>query len=152
MEIYELVKVLASFATALGVAIATWQIWRNAEQTKTSFEDSLNKEYRELMRRIPFKALIGEEMNEQEIKKSQEAIYNYLDFCNQQVYLRKKKRIRKSTWLEWQEGIQINMGLPVFKKVSSKVFNELPEVFSELQRVRTSAFSTDPAKWNKYSK
>lgn len=148
MEIYEAAKVLASFATAIGVGIAAWQIRRNAEQTRTSFEDSLNKEYRELMRPIPFKALIGEVISEQEMEKSQEAIYNYLDFCNQQVYLRKQKRIRKSTWLEWQEGMQMNLSLPLFTEVTSKVFNELPAIFSELQKVQKSAFSTDPAEWD----
>jgi len=148
LEIYEAAKVLASFATAIGVGIAAWQIRRNAEQTRTSFEDSLNKEYRELMRPIPFKALIGEVISEQEMEKSQEAIYNYLDFCNQQVYLRKQKRIRKSTWLEWQEGMQMNLSLPLFTEVTSKVFNELPAIFSELQKVQKSAFSTDPAEWD----
>ena len=147
MERYETAKLVASIATAFGVAIAAWQIWRNAEQTKTSFEDSLNKEYRALMRPIPFAALIGENVSAKDAEATQEAIYNYLDFCNQQVYLRKKKRIRKSTRLEWQEGMKINLELPQFTKVSKNVFEKLPNIFNELQAVQESGYSADPAEW-----
>ena len=147
MGIYEIAQVVASFATAIGVAIAAWQIWRNAEQTKTSFEDSLNKEYRELMRSIPLKALIGEDVTDEESRAAKEAIYNYLDFCNQQVYLRKQKRIRKSTWCEWQAGMKINLGLPLFAEVAENVFAKLPNIFNELKIVQECKFKTDPAEW-----
>lgn len=147
MEIYETARVVASFATAIGVAIAAWQIRRNAEQTKTSFEDSLNKEYRELMRPVPLKALVGENVPGTEAEVAKEAIYNYLDFCNQQVYLRKQKRIRKSTWLEWQEGMKINLALPLFAEVAQLVFTRLPHIFCELKKVQESGFDADPAEW-----
>lgn len=147
MEISELLRVVASGATAIGVAIAAWQIWRNAEQTKTSFEDSLNMEYRELMRPIPLKALIGENVTDEESEAAKEAIYNYLDFCNQQVFLRKQKRIRKSTWSEWQAGMKINLGLPLFAEVAENVFADLPNIFNELKMVQKSNFKTDPAEW-----
>lgn len=148
MEIYEIARLVASVATAIGVAIAAWQIRRNAEQTKTSFEDSLNKEYRELMRPVPLKALVGENVTEKEAEAAKEAIYNYLDFCNQQVYLRKQKRIRKPTWLEWQEGMKINFALPLFAEVAQLVFARLPHIFSELRKVQESGFNADPAEWH----
>jgi hypothetical protein len=148
MDIYEIARVVASVATAIGVVIAAWQIWRNAEQTKTSFEDSLNKEYRELMRPIPLKALIGEKITDEESEVAKEAIYNYLDFCNQQVYLRKQKRIRESTWTEWQEGMKINLSLPLFSEVADNVFVRL-RIFNELKKIQESDFKTDPAKWHK---
>lgn len=148
MEIYEYARIIASVATAIGVGIAAWQIRRNAEQTKTSFEDSLNREYRELMRSIPLKALIGEDVTKHEEEMAKEAIYNYLDFSNQQIYLRKQKRIRKSTWQEWQEGMKINLTLPLFAHLTQMVFARLPHIFSELRKVRESGFNTDPADWS----
>ncbi|MEL0083214.1 MAG: hypothetical protein VW985_09285 [Gammaproteobacteria bacterium] len=147
MEIYETARVVASLATAIGVAIAAWQIRRNAEQTRTAFEDSLNKEYRELMRPVPLNALVGETVAEKEAELAKDAIYNYLDFCNQQVYLRKKKRVRKATWLEWQEGMKTNFSLPLFTEVAQLVFARLPEIFSELRKVRELGFNVDPAEW-----
>lgn len=149
MGLFETAKVMAAAATAIGVVIAAWQIRRNAEQTRTSFEDSLNKEYLQLMRPIPLKILIGEEVTENEAETAREAIYNYLDFCNQQIYLRKQKRIRKATWMEWQEGMKINMTLPMFEEVAQMVFAKLPNIFSELKKVQEKSFNTDPAKWDR---
>ena len=147
MDFYETARIIASIATAIGVGIAAWQIWRNANQTKTSFEDSLTKEYRELMRSVPYQALIGKEVSEAEEKQSKEAIYNYLDFCNQQLFLRINNRVRKSTWIEWREGMKINFGLPLFSKVADEVLNEVPDIYSELRRIRDEDFETDPADW-----
>ena len=124
MDTYETARIVASLATALGVGSAAWQIWRNAEQTKTSFEDSLAKEYRDLMRSVSYKALIGIAISGKEAAQSREAIYNYLDFCNQQIYLRINKRIRGTTWTEWQSGMKINMSLPLFAEVAEEVFEK----------------------------
>jgi hypothetical protein len=147
VETYEIARIVASGATAIGVVIAAWQIWRNAEQTKTSFEDSLNKEYRELMRPIPLAILLGQIASPEESAKAREHIYNYLDFCNQQVYLRKCGRIRKDSWLEWQEGMEINFELPLFKEVMNEVFSKMPTIFQELRNVREENYKCDPSAW-----
>ncbi len=147
MEIYEIARIVASAATAIGVAIAAWQIWRNAEQTRTAFEDSLAREYRDLMRSVSYKALVGQQVSDQEAEASREAVYNYLDFCNQQIYLRMNGRVRKATWFEWQQGMRINLSLPFFMEVAHEVFKALPGIFTELQRLQEAGFSTDPADW-----
>ncbi len=50
-------------------------------------------------------ALIGKPIND---KKDglREIIYNYLDLCNEQTYLRQIKRISKNRWQGWNEGIK----------------------------------------------
>jgi hypothetical protein len=149
LEIYEIARIIASGATAVGVVIAAWQIWRNAEQTKTSFEDSLNKEYRELMRPITLAILLGETASPEKATEAREHIYNYLDFCNQQVYLRKCSRIRKDTWIEWQKGMKINFELPLFKEVMNEVFSTIPSIFQELRKVLEEEYNCDPATWRK---
>jgi hypothetical protein len=50
---------ISSFATAIGVLIAAWQLWRTHRQSITTFEDSLACEYRELAATLPIKALTG---------------------------------------------------------------------------------------------
>ncbi len=149
MDPFELTRVIASIGTTIGVAIAAWQFWRNVEQSRTAFEDSLAKEYRELMRCIPYRALIGREISTEQIERSKEAIYNYLDFCNQQIFLRINKRVRKGTWLEWQSGMKINFSLPLFKEVAAEVFVALPTIYEELRHIQVDEFSTDPAGWKK---
>ena len=138
---------LAPYATAFGVVIAICQIWRNIEQSKTAFEDSLSKEYREIIRSITYNALIGEPIAEDEKEHEFNKIYNYMDFCNEQIFLRKNGRIRKNTWMDWQDGMKINFSLPIFGETSKKVFDKLPDIFHELRMVKDKNFDTDPNKW-----
>ena len=86
---------IASVATAIGVCIAAWQIWESKKLAQTSFEDGLDQQYRNLAMDIPVDALIGKPVDD-ESGKLREIIYNYLDLCNEQIYLRKIKRISKN--------------------------------------------------------
>ena len=84
-------EVAASMATALGVFFAAWQIWEGRAMASISFEDSFNQQYRSLIYLIPVDALLGKELKDDLEDKSREAIYNYLDLCNEQIYQRHKK-------------------------------------------------------------
>ncbi len=44
---------LANIATAGAVIFAAWQIWLSKKQAVTAFEDSLVKEYRDLVSKLP---------------------------------------------------------------------------------------------------
>lgn len=131
----------------IGVVVALWQIWRNNEQQKTSFEDSLTKEYRDIVRRIPYKALMGEELNEAERETAYNEIFNYMDLCNEQIFLRMSGRVRKNTWNNWQEGMHTNYSQSVFKNASEEVFLKVPNNFKELKKVLGSEYRSDPKKW-----
>lgn len=150
MEIIEALKefsFLAPYATAIGVAVAMIQLWRTASQSVTTFEGSISKEYRDIIRRIPYKALVGIEMGQSEKDEALNEIYNYMDLCNEQIFLRKAKRIRANTWKDWQEGMKLNFTLPLFQEASSQIFEKLPDTFKELRRVKESGYQTDPRKW-----
>ena len=138
---------MVPYATAIGVAIAMIQLWRTATQAVTTFEDSISKEYRDIARRIPYKALVGVEMTENEKNEALNEIYNYMDLCNEQIFLRKAKRVRRSTWNDWQEGMRSNFGLPFFAEASDEILGRLPNTFNELRRVKDCGYSTDPRKW-----
>lgn len=127
--------------------VAIYQFWRNTEQSKTTFEDSISKEYRDISQNIPYNALIGKSLIGEEIKQASNEIYNYMDFCNEQIFLRKSGRVRKSTWNNWQEGMRTNFSLPIFIDVSKEVFEELPDIFTELRKVMAQNYSTDPKEW-----
>ena len=129
------------------MGVALFQIWRNAEQSKTTFEDSLTKEYREIIRKIPYKALVGDKLNGDEKNEAFNEIFNYMDICNEQIFLRMSGRVRISTWLNWQEGMETNFSLSIFEIVSKEVFDKLPSNFKELKRVQESKYNTDPKKW-----
>ena len=114
------------------------------------FEDSINKEYRDIIQRIPYKALIGEEIFSSEANAVHNEVYNYMDLCNEQIYLRMSNRVSKKTWNNWQEGMKTNFELKIFNDTLIEVFEKLPTNFSELQNVKALNFSTDPKKCKIY--
>jgi len=144
MTIQTILTVIASTVTAGGVAIAAWQLWLARELAQSSFEDSLNKEYRSLAMKIPVDALLGNQVSEDDFPRIREHIYNYIDLCNEQVFLRKKGRIRADTWWEWAEGIRSNLGKPLFLRVWSEIKEALPKEFKELRQLEASKFRQDP--------
>lgn len=131
----------------LGVAVAVWQIFRSNMQQRTNFEDSLTKEYREIIRRIPYKALIGDDLCENDKITAYNEIYNYMDLCNEQIFLRMSGRVREKTWNNWQEGMLTNFSLKVFDRASQEIFSKLRHNFKELQKVQESGYKSDPIKW-----
>ena len=123
IEILKKFSFLAPYATALGVVVAMVQLWRTATQSVTTFEDSISKEYREITRRIPYKALVGIEMSDVEKEEALNEIYNYMDLCNEQIFLRKAKRVRKTTWNDWQEGMKIPCHSDCLASSSSRILS-----------------------------
>lgn len=116
-------------------------------QQRTSFEDSLTKEYREIIRRIPYKALIGDDLCESDKITAYNEVYNYMDLCNEQIFLRMSGRVREKTWNNWQEGMLTNFSLKVFDRASQEIFSKLKNNFKELKKVQESGYKSDPIKW-----
>lgn len=147
MEIFREYGFMAPYATMIGVMIALWQLWRNAEQQKTNFEDSLSKEYRDIIQKIPYKALLGCSLEQQEKEAAYNELFNYMDLCNEQAFLRASGRIRKKTWENWRRGMLTNFSHELFREFSDEVFEKIEGNFSELKRVRNSGYKEDPKKW-----
>jgi len=138
---------IASAATAVGVLIAAWQIWQSRKLASASFEDSYDQQYRELMYRVPVDALLGKQLNGHSHSEAREAIYNYLDLCNEQVYQRSKRRVSKARWAEWRSGIKDNLEKPLISGIWCEVKSKVPGSFSFLERLEQNEFESDPAHW-----
>ena len=138
---------VASIATSIGVGIVAWQIWESRKLAQTTFEDSLDQQYRSLVMQIPVDALIGKPISEDKKSDVREIIYNYLDLCNEQAYLRRKRRVSKLRWKDWGDGIKDNLCKPAFKEVWDEVKREAPSTFSSLTQLEKNGFDRDPAKW-----
>ena len=147
----ELAQELAPLITAGGVVLATWQLWLKRSLAQSSFEDGLAKEYRDLIRLIPVDVLLGRPFDRdaggREYSELREVIFNYLDLTNEQVYLRSKGRVRRSTFSEWSVGIRSNLSRPAFTLVWNEVKQEASTVFSELQELETRDFKPVSIWW-----
>ena len=142
----------ASIGTAIGVAVAAWQIWRSASQARTDFEDELVREYRGITRLIPTPAHLGKTLSDEEHLAALPAMYAYVDLANQQVFLRMNGRIRTTTWDDWAEGIQGKLVQPAFKRAWEEIRDATPGSFKELQRLEAEKFKPDPHAWMPWDK
>ncbi|HEY0098662.1 MAG TPA: hypothetical protein VGB76_06875 [Pyrinomonadaceae bacterium] len=151
MDWIGLVNALASVATAVGVLLAGWQIRLAKQASRSQFEDSLTQQYREIIKKIPIEALLGEDLKTLEPQKWENTLddfYRYIDLSNEQVFLRQNNRVSKATWRLWSEGIKLKLELKSFKDAWEHFKREAPESFKELQLIELKDnFKSDPREW-----
>lgn len=130
------ITTFSSFATAVGVFIAAWQLWRTHRQSITTFEDSLACEYRELAATLPTKALLGERLTDQEHSAHFDKFYRYFDLSNEQAFLHECGRISPATWQFWRDGIASNLKRPAFSRAWNEVCrrDNVPPPVQDLRR------------------
>jgi hypothetical protein len=122
---------------AVGAVIAVLTFLYAQRNIRTEFEDALASEYRELARRLPIDALLGEpgsKPGSAEFKLTLPLFYSYFDLSNEQGFLAQKKRIRADTWADWQDGIAANLTKPQFEDAWLYIA-ERAAARNELQRV-----------------
>ena len=148
MEWPEIIELSVSVVIAIGVVIAAYQIWHAKQQSVATFEDVFTRQYREIIQRIPVKALLNEELSENDFQAALNEIYNYIDLTNEQIFLRRQKRIRLKTWGNWLDGIKANLALPAFKRSWELIKEKTPDdFFEELRRLEITKFEADPKSW-----
>ncbi len=127
---------VAAIGALVGLYIAARQLAARIALAKLTFEDSFTKEYRQLIRSIPTKALLGARLNEEERREALAGFYHYIDLCNEQAYLKSKGRITERTWREWRQGIEGNLSRPEFAAAWSYIAhysNRDEEEFEDLR-------------------
>jgi hypothetical protein len=148
MSVADTLNAITGAATALGVAVAAWQLWLNTRQSRVTFEDALTREYRDIAQHLPLQALLGEPLNETDLENSLHLFYRYIDLTNEQLFLRQRRRIGSYTWRNWRDGITMNMSLPVFQQAWSALSKKPVKRFSELGRAMDERFTKDPRQWS----
>lgn len=136
---------VSGLATAAGVFFAGIQLGLGRSQSRTTFEDSVATQYRELIKPQLSDALLGSLDSEQ--RAAVRPYYEYFDLCNEQVFLRMQGRIRRRTWGEWQAGIDANLDRPDVKRAWRLIETKTKD-FEELRLLRRSAQRPDPRTWN----
>ena len=145
----ELLTAAASLATAIGVLVAAYQIRLTRQLSRTQFEDDLTKQFREIIRRIPIEALLGEELSEEAYDRTRDDFFRYIDLSNEQVFLRRNDRVSARTWRLWCEGIKAFLSRPAFGRAWGEFKDKSPDTFKELRRLEREEFKIDPYEWGK---
>jgi hypothetical protein len=133
MSLLEVLSALSSIATAFGVGVAAYQLYVTGRQATTTFEDTLNIQYRQAIEELPIEALFGEPLNEEELSRLLPHFYRYFDLCNEQAFLFSLGRVSKNTWQNWEEGIKGNMNRPAFKAAWNEVSRRASGDFESLR-------------------
>lgn len=137
LEVLEALSYIATIAMAGLIFLAWKQVKLVKEQAVTSFEDGLTDHYRRIMESIPIEIWLGsplKTLDEERQKRCRDAIYRYIDLCQDQMVLYGKNRITEETWVEWSAGIRTYMTkLPAFKQVWQEVNLKRRDTFAELR-------------------
>jgi hypothetical protein len=126
---------VSGVATAIGVAVAAYQLLVARKQAATTFEDSLTVQYREIVAELPLEALFGESLPADQLHSLSPHFYRYFDLCNEQAFLYRSRRITRKTWSNWEEGILTNMRRPAFAQAWAEVARRATDDFDELRRL-----------------
>jgi hypothetical protein len=152
-ETTDIIGATASSVSAIAAIVAAIGVWYARSQLKTSrdiaqlqFEDALGKEYRELANRLKPKALLGEELSEQEYQDAFDELFHYVDLSNEQVSLRQRGRIGLEVWESWRAGISTNLALPAFSRAWREI-KAKSSSFQELRRFELEGAASDPRNW-----
>jgi hypothetical protein len=133
MTPFEWVQTIASLATAVGVAIAAWQLRLTKQQAQSQFEDSFTEQYRGMVGRLPLAALLGQPLDDAELLAHLRSFYEYFDLSNEQAFLAARGRIRRATWANWQEGIDQHLARPAFEQAWRALAPYLDGSFNDLK-------------------
>jgi hypothetical protein len=133
------IQTIASVVTAVGVVIAAWQLYHAKQQSQSQFEDSFAEQYRHLASRLPFGALLGKELREDELDANLRLFYEYFDLSNEQAFIARKGRLRDETWINWREGIEQHMARPAFKAAWIKLLPDLDGSFDDFRALLPEA-------------
>lgn len=143
MTVFDSVQTVASMATAIGVAIAAWQLRVTKRQAELQFEDSLVEQYRSIAADLPLEALLGRPLDEPLLETSLRAFYNYFDLSNEQAFLAAEGRLRNQTWANWREGIEQHLARPAFVQAWRRLSPDLDGSFDELKALLPSSLRVD---------
>jgi len=141
------ISAVAATVAAGSLILTLWQVRVVKTIAMMEFEDSMGREYRELVGRLPAKALLGESLSDIEHSESIDEFIHYIDLCSEQIFLRRCKRICDQTWEFWRQGIETNLTLVAFARAWNEV-KDRSSSFNELRRLEREEFRSDPAVWS----
>ncbi len=147
----EWISAIAAVISVLGLLLVWWQLSLTKKITQLTFEDALEKEYRDLVAKIPTKALLDSDLDADQYRDTFDDFFRYFDLTNTQIILRKRNRIGLITWNSWRLGMKFNFSLPAFERawaeVAMRTDGQATEFLSELKRLHHEKFITDPRDW-----
>ena len=139
-ELFTVINAVASVVMAFGVAVAARQLRLTKQQASVDFEDALASQYRQIAAQLPLEALLGESLNERQMKQALPTFYRYFDLSNEQAFLHGIHRVSPDTWTFWHDGFASHFQRPAFRLAWNEICARANSDFKELRAL----FPPDP--------
>lgn len=135
---------IAQVATVVTLVFLAIQVFLSLKQSRVSFENEMTKEYRSILQKIDYRAMFNEPLKDEDAReKARNEIYNYVDLCNEQVFLAMQGKVSSRTWILWRDGIRTNLQRPFFSEMWQEIKERDRKSFSELREVEENGFPDD---------
>jgi len=132
----ETVSTLAVVVALASVAIAALALRHATKQARTTFEEALAREYRDITGRLPL-PLFYEHGLVTLTDPQRQTMFQYFDLSNEQLRLIQEKRIRGKTAEDWSSGITELMTRETVRAYWDELRQDLPaDFFTYLTQVR----------------
>ena len=130
-------RTLAAVVAAGSVVVAAAAFQHTKEQARTTFEDAMAREYRDIAGALPPAVFFTQQVAAL-TEEQRQAMFRYLDLSNEQLRLIRERRIRQDTGKVWESGIEDLLRRPAFIAFWRELHTELPaEFFTALSRFRS---------------
>ncbi len=109
------------------------------QQARSSFEDDLSREYRQIIAALPAEAFF-EDVEPTVPPETLGIFYRYFDLSNEQLFLGDQRRVSPAVLDQWKDGIAGNLQLPIFDAAWKQVSARVPEnFFKDLDKIKPRA-------------
>ena len=139
----EALTALATVVLCVGVVFAAQQIMLTKEQARDRFEESLQREYRSIVRELPVEVFLERPLPVDVRVACLGLFYRYFNLTNTQARLANAGRIRKETWKHWQKGILSNLVRDEFRRAWKEISKNAPDQFANLRALERSVTSAN---------
>ena len=132
-------EAISALAAVAGLIAVFWQLFELRRQQRSTFEDALSREHREIAAHFPVEWLLDAPdaaHDTLELPASApaklDAFLRYIDLCNEQVFLRKQRRVSARTWNDWRVEIRDNLQRPPLATLWAYVLDRSSRSYYEL--------------------
>ena len=134
-------QLLANVATAIGIIFVAWQLYLTRRQVTAAFEQAFVEKYERIVASIPLAALLGEQAEPGPADQDLRPFFDYFELCEEELYYRHVRKVSRSTWRDWEEGIVLNFRRPAFQSAWRQLSERVELTVAAPSAVRVEQFT-----------
>ncbi|UOQ88049.1 hypothetical protein MUN74_12175 [Agromyces endophyticus] len=127
------VTAIGGIVVIVGGIFAVFQLWLMTRQGHRQFEHLYSQRYWAIMDRLSVEAQLGTRGPWHRRRSEQEALFAYVQLCEDEADMYEQGRVTRATWTIWKSGIDSMLSSP---RVAHIIDSAPPTRFDTLRRYR----------------